>query len=127
MIPAEFKDQVVQSGISFMRSITDAYGTEAGLQLWDTISNTLDPDVKGQIFFALLTGNSSSDIYISSVKPNSNKIEVIKAIRTSTGFGLKEAKDAADLLWMSTPVTLQVDPKNRMTYVQQLRTAGCHI
>jgi len=57
MIPVEHKEDVIQSGINFMRAITSAYGTDEGIKLWDTIANTLDTDVKGEIFFAMLTAS----------------------------------------------------------------------
>ena len=66
MIPAEFKEDIIQSGINFMRVITEAYGTDEGMKLWDTIATTLDPDVKGQIFFAMLTGDYNGIINVAS-------------------------------------------------------------
>ena len=56
-IPAEHRHDIIQSGIDFLRSITEAYGSEEGMKLWDNIAGTLDPDVKGSIFFAMITGN----------------------------------------------------------------------
>ena len=50
------KASIVQSGISFMRSITEVYGSDEGMKLWDTIADTLDPQIKGHIFFAMITG-----------------------------------------------------------------------
>ena len=66
MIPAEHKEDIIQSGINFMRVITEAYGTDEGMKLWDTIATTLDPDVKGQIFFAMLTGDYNGIINVAS-------------------------------------------------------------
>ena len=95
MIPADFKEDIIQSGINFMRSITEAYGTDEGMKLWDTIASTLDPDVKGQIFFAMLTGDYNGVVSISSAQAGSDRVWRIKAIRSVTdpSLGLKEAKD----------------------------------
>jgi hypothetical protein len=145
MIPHEHKDEIISSGISFLRSITLAYGQEVGLELWDTIADTLDKDVKGQIFFAMLTGESGSRITIRDFdKNNHNKVAIIKAIREVTDLGLKDAKDQADILiqggyhnansgllmpyTMGKPITLEIARgKNRNACVTTLRNVGCVI
>ena len=146
MIPAEHRDEVISSGISFLRSITLAYGQEVGLELWDTIADTLDKDVKGQIFFAMLTGESGSRITIRDydrAPQGGNKITIIKAIREVTGLGLKDAKDQADILMGNSnngyitnsyvgsgPKAITIDiahNMNRNVCVTILRNAGCVI
>ena len=146
MIPHEHKDEIISSGISFLRSITLAYGSETGMELWDTIATTLDPDVKGQIFFAMLTGESGSRITIRDYDHASNggnKVAIIKAIREVTGLGLKDAKDQADILMGYSnngyttnsyagfgPKAITIDigrDKNRNVCVTILRNAGCVI
>jgi hypothetical protein len=66
MISDENMDAIVSDGIAFIRSITTAYGSETGMELWDTIANTLDPDVKGKIFFALLTGTHEDRVTLKA-------------------------------------------------------------
>jgi len=146
MIPHEHKEEVIQSGISFLRSITLAFGSETGMELWDTISTTLDPDVKGAIFFAMLTGESGSRITVRDYeRNNTNKVSIIKAIREVTGLGLKEAKDMSDILMvggyngstsysgsasysLGKSITLEIGrDKNRNACVAILRNAGCVI
>ena len=129
MIPAEFKADVIQSGISFMRSITEAYGSDEGMKLWDTIASTLDPDIKGQIFFAMITGEYTTGISISSTVPGANKVALIKALRSvdSRMLGLKEAKDMVDLLSSNNTIKVEFDPQQRNIALQELRTAGFHV
>lgn len=145
MIPTEHKQQVVQSGIDFMRSITLAYGSDTGTELWDTIVSTLGPDVKGAILFSMLTGEDSNRITIRSVQGNgANKVAVIKAIREVTGMGLKDAKDQSDILMggggynsisgqsnrypTGQPITLKIqDGLQRNVCVHTLQQAGCVI
>jgi hypothetical protein len=129
MIPAEHKEDIIQSGINFMRSITEAYGTDEGMKLWDSISSVLDPDIKGQIFFALLTGEYNAIISIASRQPGANRVSLIKAIRsvTSPSLGLKEAKDLSDLLESGKTIKLNVDPKNRNIALSELRNAGFYV
>ena len=129
MIPAECKDDIIQSGMTFMRAITEAYGTDAGMKLWDTIATTLDPDVKGQIFFAMLTGEYNSIITINGYQPGSNNIGMIKTIRMvdKRKLGLKEAKDLADTLSSGKTIKLEVDPKVRGSMLTELRKAGFYV
>lgn len=127
MIPAEFKEDIIQSGINFMRSITEAYGTDEGMKLWDTIAATLDPDVKGQIFFAMLTGDYNGVIKISSFQTSSDRVWRIKAIRAVTGMGLKEAKDLGDILDSGKTIQLKINPKKRTECLSELRNAGFNV
>ena len=125
MIPEEFKAEIVQNGTMFMRSITKAYGTEEGMNLWETIANTLDPAIKGEIFFAMLTGNSYDDRITISKSTGPDRVAQIKAIRTVTGLGLKEAKDLHDELWIGgNPITVKCNPKNRITSIRELQNSG---
>lgn len=150
MIPTEHKEEVINTGISFMRAITDAFGADEGMALWDSIASTLDSDVKGSIFFTLLTGESGDRITVRDVIMNVgavNKVQLIKSIRTVTGLGLKEAHEKANTLmgnnvydpnsgqWRSSlgvrvecTVVLQMQPgKTRSECVTLLRNAGCII
>lgn len=134
MIPPEYKEQIVQNGISFMRSITEAYGAEEGMRLWETIAGALDPDVKGQIFFAMLTGNFSGRILITGIRhtayyPNNtsglNKVSMIKALRAATGWGLKESKDAIDdLVASGRHILVECAHEHRQRHCHDLRAAG---
>ena len=127
MIPAAYKEDIIQSGINFMRSITEAYGTDEGMKLWETIANTLDPDVKGEIFFAMLTGDYNGIINVASFQQGSDRIWRIKAIRSVTGLGLKEGKDLSDMLDSGKAIKLNIDPKKRIEALKELRNAGFHV
>ena len=129
MIPSEYKEDVIQSGINFMRSITEAFGTDEGMKLWDTISNTLDPDVKGQIFFAMLTGEYNNFVTITGHNPGADRVRMIKTIRNvdKRGVGLKEAKDMSELISAGKPIKLEIDPSTRAMTLSELRRAGFHV
>jgi len=129
MIPAEHKVDIIQSGMTFMRAITEAYGTDEGMKLWDTIANTLDPDIKGQIFFAMLTGEYTNIISVTGHNPSANRVAMIKAIRTvdRRSPGLKEAKDMSDLISAGKCIKIEVDPANRSRALVELRNAGFNV
>lgn len=123
-IPTEHKEQIISDGMAFMRSITECYGTDTGLELWDKICSVLDPDVRGEIFFAMLTGQYSPAIlHIQGV--TTNRVEVIKTIREVTGLYLKEAKDLNDDMQVGMSVKIQVrDGLTRKDAAQKLRAVG---
>jgi ribosomal protein L7/L12 len=125
MISNEHMDAIVSDGIAFIRSITTAYGSETGMELWDTIANTLDPDVKGKIFFAMLTGSHEDRVTLTGAVAGSNKITCIKLIRQYTGMGLVEAKNAYESAGdYGQKVSLKVNPKERRNMIDDLRQNG---
>jgi len=125
MITDEHMDAIVSDGIAFIRSITTAYGSETGMELWDTIANTLDPDVKGKIFFAMLTGTHEDRVTLSGAVAGSNKIACIKIIRQYTGMGLTESKQAYEEAGdYGQKVSLKVNPKERRHMIDDLRQNG---
>ena len=124
MIPESHSTAVISTGLHFLRAITEAYGPDVGMRLWETIANTLDPDVKGQIFFAMLTGQTTSRVHFSTGASH-QPVWAIKAIRMATGCGLKEAKDIYD---MGKVKTVSVDvhtADDRRELIKCLRDAGC--
>lgn len=127
MIPEAHRDDIINCGITFMRSITEAYGAEEGMKLWDTIANTLDPDIKGQIFFALLTGDAPGRIRITGIRHGTvnQKVPQIKAVRAASGWGLREAKDAVDALEISNKhIIIDCVGTQRNVFLSDLRAAG---
>ena len=99
-LPEEHKTAIISNGIHFMRSITEAYGAEKGMELWEQITNVLDPEVKGQIFFAMITGTYNDRVHLKGVNHSGiqSAVACIKEIRSWSGLGLKDAKDIYDRL-----------------------------
>ena len=132
MIPEEHKTAIISNGIHFMRSVTDAYGADEGMKLWDSITSVLDEDIRGQIFFAMITGSYNDRIHLKGIGNlgNNNAVACIKEIRTWSGLGLKESKDIYDRLrnrtYLSDPSTefLKVSPEQYSQAVAGLRNAG---
>lgn len=126
----ENRRQLISDGVAFMRSITDQYGTETGLQLWDRICEVLDPNVKGEIFIAMLTGDTRTRLNISCSPDqySTNRIPHIKAIREVTGLGLKEAKDLSDLMVNGKPLSITVKEGLSRQYARDvLKNAGLNV
>lgn len=126
MLSEEDRHNLVGAGISFMQSVADIYGAEKGMELWSTIADTIDPDLKGDVFMAMLRGNFRQDkINVKQAYhgPVPNKVGLIKCLRAydRRALGLKDAKDIADQLEMGKQVILEVHPEIRPTFVVELR------
>lgn len=130
-IPEEHKTAIISNGLHFMRSITECYGAEKGMELWEQITSVLDPEVKGQIFFAMITGTYNDRIQIKSVAENANAVWCIKAIRQWTGLGLKEAKDIFDRVRNRGPFgdaqPIKIKHEDYHNAVSELRKVGFSI
>jgi len=119
-------DEVIFDGIRFMESLARHYGADRSIEVWDQLGETLGPDVKSQVFLAMLTGESSNRIRVSR-GTCTEAVAAIKAIRQATGMGLKEAKDAWDLTAIKTVTIDNVQRELRSDFVRDLRRIGMHI
>ena len=129
MLPEKYREDLVGAGIGFMQTIADIYGPEKGMELWSTIADTIDPDLKGEVFMAMLSGNYRRDkvnVKNPFVSKLADKVAVIKCIRTydRRKLSLKEAKDIADRLDMAGSEVMEVDPNIRPTFAVELRKLG---
>jgi len=129
-LPESSQSDLIDTGLSFIRAVTDAYGSDTGMQLWDTIASTLDPEIKGQIFFSMLTGASLNNLTLesSTSKSRGQFIEFIKNVRNATGLGLKEAKYICDLVEEGRPqkITL-INPVDRNSVKRNLVNMGVKV
>ena len=116
-------DDVVFDGIRLLESLTRYYGAEKGIEVWEKMGEALGQEIKGKVFFSMLTGESSNRVRIERGTCN-QAVAAIKAIRAGTGYGLKEAKDAWDLTAIKTVVLDNVSRDNRRTLVSDLRSLG---
>lgn len=118
-------DAVIYDGVRFLESLTRHYGPEKGMELWEAFGSIMGKEVKGKVFFAMLTGQTSGRIKVeANAAQNSNAVAVIKCIRTYTGNGLKEAKDLWDLSKQKV-VTIEVSPDKAREFAKDLRALGC--
>ena len=119
---------VIFDGIQFLESITAYYGPEKGMEVWEAIGTAAGREVKGKVFFAMLTGGYNGRISFRAGKAESygNAVPVIKCIRACTGFGLKEAKDLWDLS-KTAPANIKVNPIDHKNVVKELRNLGCEL
>ena len=116
-------DEVVFDGIRFLESLTRHYGAEKGMAVWEQMGEVLGSDIKGRVFFAMLTGESSNRVRIRA-GTCSEAVSAIKAIRMATGYGLKEAKDAWNLSKHQIVVLDNVQRDSKRELIRTLRDLG---
>lgn len=122
MIPDSERGNIVMSSIVFIRSITKAYGPEEGMNLWSRIADVLDPDIKGEVFKAMLLGEFNTYIKLRGIDESFKKLEFIRLIRNITQIGLKEAMEISRQLELGQSYDLKVsDAKRDETYIELQR------
>jgi len=97
----EQEASIIPAAVYFLRALTTSLGPEVGLHVWDQINATLGDDIRGKVFFAMLTGTVGTEIIMRGHRSGqtvANKVEIIKAIRAVSGQGLYAAKQIADAL-----------------------------
>ena len=123
------REKLIDASISFLTAVTEMYGQEKGMELWDTIADKVDDNLKGEVFFALISGryNKRDEVLMVGVDQSTyqaNRVAIIRAIRESSisRLSLKEAVDIADNLITGQPYKLSVDPLLRPAIVRDLRS-----
>lgn len=122
------QENIIGSAITMIQALSEAFGPEHGIKVWETMSEILGPGVKETVFMAMLSGRSSGLITIKAIpvdrRDTLSKISVIKCIRNYTGMGLKEAKDVSDELWIGADKILDVKWQDRPKFANDLRNIG---
>lgn len=127
----EFKyipdNNVVRTARAFIHSLSQCYGSQRGLDVWDHIRKGLGDDIAGDIMMGML---SSSGVSVRLYSVGGNFINTIKEIRAFTGWGLKEAKDFADSVRDHGAKNIEVDEFNQhkvSNFINNLRANGCTV
>jgi hypothetical protein len=118
--------QIVADGIHFLESIARHYGPEKSIEIWDKMGEAMGQDIKGHVFFAMLTGEGCNRVYIQGGTCN-QAVAAIKCIRTYTGYGLKEAKDAYDVSFQKPVLVECSTPKFKTEMCRELRALGMRV
>lgn len=127
-ITLDQRRQLTDSSLMFLRAVGNVYGSDRAMEMWGQLADTLTPDLKGWVFEAMLLGRMGATITINRLPPHSNKVGIIKAIRSHDRrmLGLKEAKDLYDLLQENgKEIVLEIFPEKVNAAVTEFRMLGC--
>lgn len=118
-------DRIINASLEFMAAITDAFGPEVGIVKWEGIAGCVGDNFKHEMFIAMLAGKTANKINLRwrHINDTGNQyVEFIKKLRMATGWGLKEAKDFADILKSSgTAKAIEVKSEHRQALIDDFR------
>lgn len=120
--------QVVFDGMRFLESLITHYGTDKGMEVWEAMGNAVGREVKGRIFFAMVSGEFTNHLKFraGNAELSGNAVSVIKTIRNYTGLSLKETKDLWDYSKTNSTV-IKGKPDELRKLRVDLRTLGCDV
>ena len=121
------RDELVSASLYFLQTVGNIYGGEAAMAAWEKIADAVDPDLRGQVFKAMLTGSGRGNITIKSCDAM-KAIPLIKLIRQYDirNLGLKEAKDMwTDNRDNGVDINIKVQTDKSVAVREQLRNLGC--
>lgn len=124
----EEKTKLVSASLGLIRVVTEVWGSEKGMALWDTMASTISTDLKGDLFFGMITGKYSfNGVTFKNPDPtamSNHFVSMIKAVRTATGWGLKDAKDFCDTVRAGETRTIEVSGREREILISTMRDLG---
>lgn len=93
----KFSQQLIWKAQEFARAAREELGDELGDERIAAMFDAFDPSLQRQMFMEMLLGHSGGTIRVRSVwDSGKQKINAVRAVRSVTRFGLKEAKDVID-------------------------------
>lgn len=94
----KFSQQLIWKAQEFARVAKEELGDDLGEERVCAMFDAFDPGLQRQMFMELLMGHSGGTMRIRAVwSEGKQKINAIKAVRSITRYGLREAKDVIDI------------------------------
>lgn len=94
----KYSTNLIGSAVQFLRACREELGEEMGQEKVYAMIDVFDPALRHQILMEMLMGNIGL-VRVKVEDPGDyqrKKIQAIKAVRSLTKFGLKEAKEVMD-------------------------------
>lgn len=89
----KFSQQLIWKAQEFARAAKEELGDELGDERVTAMFDAFDPSLQRQMFMEMLMGHSGGTLRVRLIDNTiRNKINAIKAVRSVTRFGLREAK-----------------------------------
>lgn len=130
-LTSDQQSRLLYHSANLLREITTIWGAEQGMLLWEKVAEGLGQDLKGALFFSMITGDYLGDITVKQLNAQADAIQIIKVIRAATKIGLKEAKDLYDTVRNGKAITIETSPdidnSDRLDIIRKLEDAGCVI
>ena len=118
-------ERSIRSTVMWLKSMQREHGTDVGMKCFDTMRAVFGEDMVGAVTFGLMDGFRGGDTVTISGDAL-QKIEAIKMVRSLTGMGLKEAKDAVEAAaWRNVDIVILPglqQPENYKSLERDLET-----
>ena len=94
----KFSQTLIWRAMDFVRAAKEELGDELGEEHIERMFDAFDPGLRRQMFMETLMGHTGGVMRVRlGNSSDRNKIGAIKAVRSVTRFGLREAKDVIDI------------------------------
>jgi hypothetical protein len=126
----EVPTELIHSGIMFLRDLSQYYGDERAMKLWEELRDGMGREVQNAILMTMLRGNYSRQATVTMSVPReyTKFIEAIKNVRQASGYGLKDAKDFVEMVSDKGPQILKLkDDVEVRGFVQNMKNCGFHV
>lgn len=124
---SDLEARLVSDSIQFISTLTELYGNDKGMELWNKFGDVVGTDLQGKVFFAMLSGATGNGVLRIRTDTAKEVVSTIKCIREYTGYGLKEAKDAYDNARDRVTEVQCIDRKLIAEFARNLRFLGCKV
>jgi ribosomal protein L7/L12 len=105
----KFSNAIFTAALNFIRLAREEEG-DMGAERVYAMMDAFDPDLRDEVMLRLIINDTTGPIRIVMQHDGiKQKITAIKEIRSMTRFGLKEAKDIADLADEGRPAIIEGD------------------
>ena len=124
------RQHVVSAGVEFLRSLAECYGSETAMTMWEGMGVHIDPEVKGEVFLAMLCGTGSGRLRLRPSGGHTisvDRVGLIKTIRIwdRRRLSLKEAKDLSDVFGGNNrDVVIEINMPDRGNAVRDFAKIG---
>lgn len=93
----KYSNEILWAAIEFSRAVKESVPDDDEYeQRIDAMFDAFDPSLKRQMLMYMLKGHTGGNMIIRCSSNQPSAINAIKAVRSATGFSLKDAKMAID-------------------------------
>lgn len=120
--------RVKQTCFDLSTALNLAYGKEAGLGIWEKMVSQLPEGLQNDLLFECMKNGMRQTITVTDLGDDRHYISAIKAVRTITGAGLKEAVDLVrPLKDAGTSFTIELFDESYFEAQKIFRDIGCTV
>jgi len=90
------RDDLINVSTNFLSALVNYYGQDRANEMWDQFRNIVGAGIQNDMLVKMLRADTGHIVKFTMSPESNYYVAAIKEVRTSTGLGLKEAKDIVD-------------------------------